>query len=51
VRQLLRVTLPAQGRDAAALLAFIREVQRRNYAAARSHRLRRLRRLQLQDSA
>jgi hypothetical protein len=33
------------------MLAFIAEVQRRNYAAARSHRLRRLRRLQLQDSS
>lgn len=34
VRQLLNVTLPAQQRDAAAMIAFIREVQRRNYAAA-----------------
>ncbi len=52
VRRLLRVTLPAQGRDAAAMLAFIREVQRRNYAAACSHRQRRLRLLRLlQDSS
>jgi len=43
VRHLLSVTLPAQRRDARALLAFIREVQRRNYAAARAHRKRRLR--------
>ncbi len=42
VRRLLSATLPAQGRDAAALLAFIREVQRRNYAAACAHRKRRL---------
>ena len=34
VRHLLSVTLPAQRRDAAAMLAFIREVQRRNDAAA-----------------
>jgi hypothetical protein len=33
------------------MLAFIQAVQRRNYAAARSHRLRRLRRLQLHDSS
>jgi len=33
------------------MLAFIAEVQRRNYAAARSHRQRRLRRLRLQDSS
>lgn len=51
VRRLLGATLPARQRDAAAMLAFIREVQRRNYAAACSHRLRRLRRLQLQDSS
>ena len=43
VRHLLSVTLPAQRRDAAGMLAFIYEVQRRNYAAARSHRKRRLR--------
>jgi len=43
VRHLLSVTLPAQRRDARALLAFIREVQRRTYAAARAHRQRRLR--------
>ena len=43
VRRLLSVTLPARYRDAAAMLALIREVQRRNYAAARSHRTRRLR--------
>jgi hypothetical protein len=51
VRHLLSVTLPARRRDAAAMLAFSQEVQRRNYAAARSHRLRHLRRLQLQDSS
>ena len=51
VRHLLRVTLPAQRRDARAMLAFIEEVQRRNYAAACSHRQRRLRRLQLLDSS
>jgi len=43
VRRLLSVTLPTRRRDAAAMLAFIREVQRRNYAAACAHRLRRLR--------
>ena len=43
VRQLLSVTLPARRRDAIAMLAFLREVQRRNYAAARGHRKRRLR--------
>ena len=51
VRHLLSVTLPAQRRTAAAMLAFIHEVQHRNYAAARSHRQRRLRLLQLQDSS
>jgi hypothetical protein len=51
VRHLRSVTLPAQRRDAAAMIAFLREVQRRNYAAARSHRQRRLRLLQLQDSS
>lgn len=52
VRRLLSVTLPAQRRDAVAMLAFIREVQRRNYAAACSHRQRRLRLLQhLLDSS
>jgi len=52
VRRLLSVTLPAQRRDAAAMLAFIQEVQRRNYAAARAHRKRRLRLLRLrQDSS
>ena len=51
VRHLLSVTLPAQRRDAAAMLAFIQEVQRRNFAAARSHRQRRLRLLQFQDSS
>jgi SRSO17 transposase len=42
----LAVTLPAQPRDAAAVLALVQEIQRRNYAAARSHRKRTLRRLQ-----
>jgi len=52
VRRLLGVTLPAQRRDAAAMIAFIQEVQRRNYAAACSHRKRRLRLLRLlQDSS
>ncbi len=52
VRHLLSVTLPARRRDATAMLAFIREVQRRNYAAARAHRQRRLRLLQhLLDSS
>ena len=51
VRRLLAVTLPAQRRDAVALLALIQEIQRRNYAAARAHRTRRLRRLQLLDSS
>ncbi len=51
VRRLLAATLPAQQRDAAAMLAFIQEIQRRNFAAARSHRKRRLRLLQLQDSS
>ncbi len=51
VRRLLAVTLPAQQRDAAAMLAFVQEVQRRNYAAARAHRKRRLRLLRLQDSS
>jgi hypothetical protein len=46
------VTLPAQRRDATAMLAFIQEVQQRNYAAARAHRQRRLRQLcLLQDSS
>jgi hypothetical protein len=43
VRHLLSVTLPARRRDAGAMLAFLQEVQRRNYAAARAHRQRRLR--------
>ena len=47
MRHLLSVTLPAHRRDAVAMLAFIREVQRRNYAAACSHRKRRLRLLRL----
>ncbi len=51
VRHRLRVTLPAQRRDPAALLAFIQEIQCRNYAAAGSHRKRRLRLVQLQDSS
>jgi hypothetical protein len=51
VRRLLSVTLPARRRDPAAMLAFIQEVQCRNYAAACSHRKRRLRLLQLQDSS
>ena len=52
VQHLLSVTLPARRRDAAALIAFICEVQRRNYAAACSHRQRRLRLLRLlQDSS
>jgi hypothetical protein len=45
VRHLLSMTLPARRRDAAAMTAFIQEARRRNYAAARSHRL------QLQDSS
>ena len=45
-RLLLSVTLPAQRRDAAAILALVREIQRRNYAAAGSHRKRTLQRLQ-----
>lgn len=52
MRRLLSVTLPAHRRDAAAMLAFIQEVQRRNYTAACSHRQRRLRLLRLrQDSS
>ena len=51
VRHLLSVTLPAQQRDPAAMLAFLQEIQCRNYAAACSHRKRRLRLLQLQDSS
>ena len=51
VRHLLSMTLPAQRRAAAAMLAFIQEARRRSCAAARSHRLLRLRRLQLQDSS
>ena len=51
VRRLLSVTLPAQRRDPVAMLAFIQEIQGRNYAAACSHRQRRLRLLQLQDSS
>jgi hypothetical protein len=47
VRRLLSVTLPARRRDAVAMLAFLLEVQRRNYAAARAHRKRRLRLLRL----
>ena len=46
-RRLLSVTLPARRRDAAAMLDYIQEIQRRNYAAARSHRKRRLRLLRL----
>ena len=45
VRVLLAVTLPARPRDAEATLGLVLEVQRRNYAAARSHRKRTLRRL------
>ena len=51
VRRLLAVALPAQRRDAVAMLAFIQEIQRRNYAAARAHRKRRLRLPRLQDSS
>jgi len=51
VRRLLSVTLPALRRDAAAMLAFIREIQGRNYAAACSHRTHRRQRLRLQDSS
>ena len=51
VRRLLNVTLPAQRRDAVAMRAFLREIQRRNHAAARAHRTRRLRRLCLLDSS
>ena len=43
VRRLLSVTLPAQRRNAPAMIAVICAVQRRNYAAARAHRKRRLR--------
>ena len=50
VRHLLSMSLPAQRRAAAAMLALIQEA-RRSCAAARSHRLLRLRRLQLQDSS
>lgn len=45
VRVLLAVTLPARPRDAETTLALVLEIQRRNYAAARSHRKRTLRRL------
>lgn len=45
------MTLPAHQRDAVAMLAFVQEIQRRNYAAARAHRERRLRLLRLQDSS
>ena len=51
VRHLLSMTLPARRRAAAAMLAFIQEARRCNYAAAHSHRLLRLRRLQLQDNS
>ena len=50
-RRLLAVTLPAQRRDAAAMLALIQEIQRRNHAAARAHRKRRVRLLRLLDSS
>ena len=52
VRHLLSVTLPAQRRDATAMIAFMCAVQRRNYAAACAHRWRRLRLLRhLLDSS
>ncbi len=51
VRRLLAVTLPARQRDAAALLDHIQEIQRRNYAAARAHRKRRLRLLRVPDTS
>jgi len=50
VRHLLSMALRARRRDAGAMLAFIQEARRRSCAAARSHRLLRLRRLQLKDS-
>jgi len=40
VRRLLTVTLPARRWDAAAILALVQEIQRRNYAAACAHRRR-----------
>jgi hypothetical protein len=51
VRHLLSTTLPARRRDASWMLAFIQEAARRRSCAARSHRLLRLQRLQLQDSS
>jgi hypothetical protein len=50
VRHLLSMTRPARRRDAAVMLAFIQEARQRS-CTARSHRLLRLRRLQLQDSS
>ena len=51
VRRLLSATLPAEQRDATALLAPIQEVQRRHYAAVRARRRRRLRPLQGADTS
>ena len=45
VRLLLQVSLPRRALDAAHALALIRYTQRRNYAAHRAHKRRRIRRM------
>lgn len=50
VRRLLQVVLPKREFDAQAMLAELKRIQQQNYAAYRSHRKRRRRKIRLQSS-